>query len=61
MIDTEHDSLDWAKILSWLFVAMMGVFWWWSLFVNGFFTTIVWTIVITAAALLWNIVKDTRG
>ena len=53
MIDTEHDSIGWSKIASWLSVAVLGGLWWWSIFARGFGITMIWTIVVIALYAIW--------
>ena len=60
MIDREHDEIDFRKMASWLSMALIGGLWWWSIFVKGFFVTIVWSIVIIAIGALWLNMRDNR-
>ena len=48
MVDTDHDSIDWTKLLVWVGLLIGGVVVWYSIFTNGFFITLIWLIVISA-------------
>ena len=53
MIDNEHDSIDWMKFTVWCgLIAGLGIFWY-SIFTNGFFITLIWLIVIVATMKIW--------
>ena len=54
------DNIDWNKLTNWLFIAFPCGMWWWSIFANGLFTTMVWTIVIIAMGGIVKIVKENR-
>ena len=54
------NNSDWNKITNWLGVAVIGSLWWWSLFANGLWSTIVWTIVFIALGALWFTMRNNR-
>ena len=53
MIDKEHDSIDWMKFTLWCgLIAGLGIFWY-SIFTNGFFVTLMYLIIVSATIGLW--------
>ena len=60
MIDKEYDEFDWKLVFSWSLLAVFGGLWWWSVFLNGFFVTMLWTIVCIAIYGLYATLGDLR-
>ena len=58
MIDKEHESINYKLIFNWVGLASIGLFWWYSLFTNGVFQTIMWSVVIIAIVFLISILKQ---
>jgi len=55
MIDNEHDSIGYDKLLVWSGILTGSVAIWYSIFTNGFFVTLMWLIVI--AAIIGIVIK----
>ena len=51
--DDEHDSINYSVLFSWIIMAFIGGYIWYSIFTNGFFITLIWIIVISAILGLW--------
>ena len=61
MVDREHDEFNWKLVSRWLVLGSIGGAWWYSVFFNGFFVTLMWTMVVGAMFGLWSTMKDMRG
>lgn len=61
MIDREHDEFNWKLVFNFLLMGVVGGAWWYSVFFNGFFVTLMWTLVIGALYGLWSTMQDMRG
>ena len=44
MIDREHDEINWGLII----LLSLNAYFWVSVYYNGFFVSLMWTIVIAA-------------
>ena len=55
-----QNETDWKKLANWLGVGVLCGVWWYSLVTNGFFVTIIWTIVFVATFVLWFKIRDNR-
>ena len=55
-----QNETDWKKLANWLSMGVLCGVWWYSLFTNGFFVTIIWTIVFVATFVLWFKIRDNR-
>ena len=53
MVDTEHDSIEWSKLFVWIGLICGCTWFWYSIFVNGFFVTTMWTMVFVAIVGIW--------
>ena len=53
MIDREHDSIDYSRLSVYGGIFAGTVWFWYSIFANGFFHTIIWLIVVSAVFGLW--------
>ena len=53
MIDREHDTLDYSRLAVYGGIFTGTVWFWYSIFTNGFFHTIIWFIVVLAVFGLW--------
>ena len=53
MIDKEHDSIDYTKLMVWITLMIGCILVWYSIFTNGFFVTLMWLIVLSATLGLW--------
>ena len=53
MIDREHDSIDYSRLA--VYGGLFGgtIWFWYSVFTNGFFITLMWVIVASAVFGLW--------
>ena len=60
MVDTEHDSINWAKVINWLGLFTLNGLWWYSLFTKGLGITVIWTVVVIALVALWFAMRDNR-
>ena len=49
MVDTEHDSINWGLIVT----LLLCVYYWVNVYLFGFFTTTMWTIVLAAMVGLY--------
>ena len=54
MIDTEHDSINWGMII----ILLLNVYYWFNVWMYGFFTSTIWTIVIAAIIGLYFKLTD---
>ena len=61
MIDREHDEFNWKLVFNFLLMGVVGGAWWYSVFFNGFFVTLMWTLVIGALYGFWSTMQDMRG
>ena len=48
MIDKEHDTISYEKLMVWIVILGGSVWFWYSIFTNGFFVSVMWLIVISA-------------
>ncbi len=53
MIDKEHDSIDYTKVMVFITLIISCILVWYSIFTNGFFVTVMWLIVFSAMIGLW--------
>ena len=53
MIDKEHDSIDYTKVMVFITLIFSCILVWYSIFTNGFFVTLMWLIVFSAMIGLW--------
>ena len=59
-VDTDHDSINFKKIVNWAFLTILGGMWWFSLFTKGLGVTMIWTVVVVALYALWYVMRDMR-
>ena len=48
MVDREHDSIDYSRLMVWSGILGGTVWFWYSIFTKGFFVSVMWLIVISA-------------
>ena len=59
-MDSEHDGVDYTKLGTWIGIMLGGGIFWYSIFFNGFFITILWLIVVSAIIALCFRMWDLR-
>ena len=53
MIDSDHDKINFERLGVYGGIFAGTVWFWYSIFTNGFFTSTIWTIVIAAIVGLY--------
>ena len=53
MIDREHDSIDYSRLSVYGGIFAGTVWFWYSIFTNGFFVSVMWLVVVSAVFGLW--------
>ena len=53
MIDRDHDSIDYEKLMVWIGLLVGCGLVWYSIFTNGFFVTLMYLIIVSATIGLW--------
>ena len=53
MIDSDHDKINLEKLA--VYGGLLGgtIWFWYSIFTNGFFVSVMWLIVVSAVFGLW--------
>ena len=53
MIDSDHDRINFERLGVYGGIFAGTIWFWYSVFTNGFFVSVVWLIVISAVFGLW--------
>ena len=53
MIDNEHDSINYTKLMGYILIVTGCTLIWYSIFTHGFFQTLMWLIVGAATMGIW--------